>query len=116
VSMAFVLQLAGAILAEAAISLLGLGPSNVVSLGIMLHWALLWESVRTGAWWAFVPPTLLLTFIAFSLLMLQSSMNEVFNPRLRTGGVAAARRRLAGAELRQTQAPVGAGVAPDPGA
>jgi len=113
VSMAFVLQLASAILNEAGLSLLGLGPSNVVSLGIMLHWALLWESVRTGAWWAFVPPTLLLTFIAFSLLMLQSSMNEVFNPRLRTGG-AQARRRLARPELRQ--APVGAGVTADTGA
>jgi peptide/nickel transport system permease protein len=114
VTMAFVLQLASAILAEAALSLLGLGPSNVVSLGIMLHWALLWESVRTGAWWAFVPPTILLTFIAFSLLMLQSSLNEVFNPRLATGGVAQARRRLAQLELRQ--APVGAGVAADTGA
>jgi peptide/nickel transport system permease protein len=111
VTMAFVLQLASAILAEAALSLLGLGPSNVVSLGIMLHWALLWESVRTGAWWAFVPPTILLTLIAFSLLMLQTSLNEVFNPRLRTEG--AARRRLAqpGAGLAAA-APVGAGLAP----
>src|SRR5207237_1542875 len=85
ISLAFVLQLATAILAEAGLSLLGLGPSNTVSLGIMLYWALLWESVRTGAWWAFVPPTLLLTVIAFALLMLQSSLNEVFNPRLQKG-------------------------------
>jgi peptide/nickel transport system permease protein len=112
VSMAFVLQLASAILNEAALSLLGLGPPNVVSLGIMLHWALLWESVRTGAWWAFVPPTLLLTFIAFSLLMLQSSMNEVFNPRLRTGGAAQARRRLA---LRPAPVGTGTAVTADPG-
>jgi peptide/nickel transport system permease protein len=83
VVMAFVLQLSSGVLQEAALSMLGLGPSNVVSLGIMLHWALLWESVRTGAWWAFVPPTLLLTMIAFSLLLLQSSADEIFNPRLR---------------------------------
>lgn len=81
--MAFVLQLTSGILQEAALSMLGLGPSNSVSLGIMLHWALLWESVRTGAWWAFVPPTILLTIIAFALLLLQSSLDEVFNPRLR---------------------------------
>jgi peptide/nickel transport system permease protein len=87
ICMAFVLQVSGAILAEAALSLLGLGPSNGVSLGIMLHWALAWESVRTGAWWAFVPPTLLLTLIAFALLMLQSSLDEVFNPRLRRGAI-----------------------------
>jgi peptide/nickel transport system permease protein len=81
--MAFVLQVSGAILVEASLSMLGLGPNNVVSLGIMLQWALLWESVRTGAWWAFLPPTVLLSVIAFSLLMLQSSVDEIFNPRLR---------------------------------
>jgi peptide/nickel transport system permease protein len=81
--MAFVLQLTSGILQEAALSMLGLGPSNSISLGIMLFWALLWESIRTGAWWAFVPPTLMLTLIAFSLLLLQSSLDEVFNPRLR---------------------------------
>ena len=83
VVMAFVLQLSSGILQEAALSMLGLGPSGNVSLGIMLQWALLWESVRTGAWWAFVPPTLFLTLIAFSLLLLQSSIDEIFNPRLR---------------------------------
>jgi len=85
--MAFVLQVSSAILTEAALSLLGLGPSNGVSLGIMLHWALATEAVRTGAWWAFVPPTVLLTLIAFSLLMMQSSLDEVFNPRLRRGAI-----------------------------
>jgi peptide/nickel transport system permease protein len=84
VFLAFVLQMASGILQEAALSLLGLGPGGkTISLGIMLYWSLLWESVRTGAWWAFVPPTLFLTVIAFSLLLLQSSLDEVFNPRLR---------------------------------
>lgn len=90
VVMAFVLQVSGAILAESALSMLGLGPSGSVSLGTMLNWALQWGSVRTGAWWAFLPPTLMLTLIAFSLLLLQSSLDEVFNPRLRRGK---ARRR-----------------------
>lgn len=83
VVMAFVLQLSSGVLQEAALSMLGLGPTMNVSLGIMLQWALLWESVRTGAWWAFVPPAFLLTLIAFSLLLLQSSIDEIFNPRLR---------------------------------
>lgn len=85
VVMALVLQMSGAILTEAALSMLGLGPSGVVSLGIMLQWALVWGSVRVGAYWAFLPPTLMLTLIAFSLLLLQSSLDEVFNPRLRRG-------------------------------
>jgi peptide/nickel transport system permease protein len=95
ICMAFVLQVSGAVLNEAALSMLGLGPSGGVSLGIMLHWALAWESVRTGAWWAFVPPTLLLTLLAFALLMLQSSLDEVFNPRLRRHTRAIRRRRTA---------------------
>jgi peptide/nickel transport system permease protein len=81
--MAFVLQLNSGILQEAALSMLGLGIARGVSLGIMLQWSLLYESVRTGAWWAFFPPTIFLTLIAFSLLLLQSSIDSVFNPRLR---------------------------------
>lgn len=101
VVMAFVLQVSGAILAEATLSLLGLGPANSVSLGIMLYWALAWGSVRTGAWWAFLPPTIMLSIVSFSLLLLQSSLDEVFNPRLRRGkakrkkAVAPARAQLA---------------------
>ncbi|MBN1172314.1 MAG: ABC transporter permease [Micromonosporaceae bacterium] len=83
VVMVFVLQVSSAILAEASLSLLGLGPSNGTSLGMMLHWALAWESVRNNAWWAFVPPTVMLTLVAFGFLLLQSSLDEVFNPRLR---------------------------------
>jgi peptide/nickel transport system permease protein len=93
--MAFVLQVSSAILSEAALSLLGLGPSNGVSLGIMLHWSLAWEAVRTGAWWAFVPPTMMLTLVAFALLMLQSSLDEVFNPRLRRGSARSRRPKAA---------------------
>jgi peptide/nickel transport system permease protein len=88
VVMAAVLQVSGAILFESTLSLLGLGPGDATSLGTMLYWAIAWGSVRTGAWWAFVPPTLMLTLIVFSLLLLQSSLNEVFNPRLRRGRAA----------------------------
>jgi peptide/nickel transport system permease protein len=88
VVMAAVLQVSSAILFESTLSLLGLGPANATSLGTMLYWAIAWGSVRTGAWWAFVPPTLMLTLIVFGLLLLQSSLNEVFNPRLRRGRAA----------------------------
>ncbi|MGI8459971.1 MAG: ABC transporter permease [Propionibacteriaceae bacterium] len=85
VVMAFVLQMVGGILAEATLSLLGLGASGSTSLGIMLYWALVWGSVRVGALWAFLPPTLMLTLIAFAFFLLQSSLTEIFNPRLRQG-------------------------------
>ncbi|WP_112135437.1 ABC transporter permease [Glycomyces dulcitolivorans] len=81
--MAFVIQLYGAILAEAALSLLGLGPAGTASLGVMLHWAIAWESIRGGQWWVFLTPTVFITAITFSLLLVQSSLDTVFNPRLR---------------------------------
>lgn len=81
--MAFVLQLTGGILAEATLSMLGLGPFQTVSLGTMLHWSLLWEAVRVGAWWAFVPPTVFLSITSFSLMLMNAGMDEVFNPTLR---------------------------------
>ncbi len=85
VVMAWVLQLASAIITEATLSMLGLGPSGTNTLGMELHWALAFQSVSSGAWWAFLPPTIVLTLISFSLLYLQSSLDEVFNPRLRRG-------------------------------
>jgi peptide/nickel transport system permease protein len=97
--MACILQISGAILFESTLSMLGLGASNTTSLGSMLYWAIQWGSVRTGAWWAFVPPTLMLTLIVFSLLLLQSSLNEVFNPRLRRGRAARKKAVKEGTEL-----------------
>lgn len=81
--LAFILQLNTGVLQEATLSMLGLGIDKGISLGIMLQWALLWEAVRKAEWWAFLPPTLFLTLIAFSLLLIQSSIDEIFNPRLR---------------------------------
>lgn len=83
--MAFVLQVASGILNEATLSMLGLGPLGSISLGTMMSWALMSEAVRTGAWWAFIPPVVLIALITFSLKYVNSGMDEVFNPRLRRG-------------------------------
>ncbi len=106
--MAWVLQLASAILAESTLSMLGLGPSGANSLGKQLFWALAFQAVATGAWWAFLPPTIVLTMISFGLLYLQSSLDEVFNPRLRRGkkknlAKAAARRAEAARKLAENE-------------
>lgn len=93
--MAFTLQLASAVLTEAALSLLGLGPTDTISLGILLQWSLLWEALRLGHWWTFIPPTFFLAIVSFGLLMLNSSLDEIYNPRLRTGVGEAEAQRLA---------------------
>ena len=64
------------------------------------HWALAFQAVATGAWWAFLPPTIVLTLISFGLLYLQSSLDEVFNPRLRRGK----KKNLAAAAKRREEA------------
>ena len=84
VFMSLILQISGGILTEAAISMLGLGPSNVVSLGTMLSWALMFEAPRVGAWWAFIPPAIAITLITFSLYLMNTAMDEFFNPKLRS--------------------------------
>ncbi len=84
VVMAFILQTASGILQEASISMLGLGPYNTVSLGIMMNWALLFEAPVAGAWWAFIPTALVIASITFSLFMMNSGMDEVFNPKIRS--------------------------------
>ena len=84
VVMAFIIQLASGILAEASISMLGLGPLNTVSLGVMLNWALMFEAPVSGAWWAFLPPAAIIGAITFSLYLMNLGMDEIFNPKIRS--------------------------------
>jgi peptide/nickel transport system permease protein len=81
--MVFILQTATGILSEATISMLGLGPYDSVSLGKILNEALRNEALSDGVWWAFFPAMALITVIAFALYVINTSMEGVFNPRLR---------------------------------
>jgi peptide/nickel transport system permease protein len=78
--MVFILQTATGILTEASISMLGLGPYDSVSLGRILNEAIRNEALTDGAWWAFMPAALLVTVIAFSLYIINTAMEGVFNP------------------------------------
>jgi peptide/nickel transport system permease protein len=81
--MVFILQTATGILSEAGISMLGLGPYDSISLGKILNDARANEALADGAWWAFMPAMVLVTVIAFSLYVINTAMEGVFNPRLR---------------------------------
>ncbi|MHA2502153.1 MAG: ABC transporter permease [Candidatus Kariarchaeaceae archaeon] len=83
IALVFAITLGAAILTEAGISVVGLGPENTVTLGILLERALAFESIRLGYWWIFVTPGILLTAFMFSIYLIQSNMDAVFNPRLR---------------------------------
>jgi len=85
VVMALILQISTAILAEAQLSMLGLGPNTAeeATLGLMMHWATMFSAWQVGAWWAFVPVVLVIALIAFSLNLMNTGLDQVFNPQLR---------------------------------
>jgi len=83
VFMVFILQIASGILSESAISMIGLGPLDTQSLGIILNDAKANGALGDGVWWAFIPSTVLITLIVFALYLINTSMEGVFNPRLR---------------------------------
>jgi len=85
VFMAFILFVNGGILGEAGLSLIGVGPTRGVTLGLMLQWAALMEAVRRGLWWWFIPPGAVIVAATSSLIIVSTAMDEVFNPRLRRG-------------------------------
>ena len=83
VVMVFIIQIASGILVEASISMIGLGPYDSISLGIILDQAMRNEALGDGAWWAFIPATVLITVVVFALYTINTSMEGIFNPRLR---------------------------------
>ncbi len=85
VVMAFILQISSAILAEAQLSLLGLGPktTEIPTLGIMMNWAMLYSAHLNGSWWAYFPVILTIALISFSLNLMNTGLDQVFNPTLR---------------------------------
>jgi len=85
VIMALILQISGAILAEAGLSILGLGPktTDVPTLGLMMNWAMIYQAQILGKWWAYFPVIVVIALIAFSLNLMNTGLDQVFNPALR---------------------------------
>jgi peptide/nickel transport system permease protein len=83
VFMVFIIQTASGIISESCISMIGLGPYDSVSLGTILNDAMRNEALSDGAWWAFMPATVLISMIVFAFYVINTSMEGVFNPRLR---------------------------------
>ncbi|MDR1266657.1 MAG: ABC transporter permease [Propionibacteriaceae bacterium] len=72
-----------AILGEAGLSFLGLGANGSFTLGTILYFA--WQSLALtqGAWWWFVPPGLLIALVGMALSLINFSIDEIINPKLR---------------------------------
>jgi len=72
----------GAILSEAGLSFLNLGPAEV-SWGRMLQWAFEHAALTRGAWWVVIPPGLCITLLCLSFVFIGYTLDRVLNPRLR---------------------------------
>ena len=85
VVMALILQISLGILAEAALSIIGLGPrtTEVPTLGLMMQWAMIYQAQILGKWWAYFPVIVVIALIAFSLNLMNTGLNQVYNPALR---------------------------------
>ena len=85
VVMAMILQISSAILAEAGLSILGLGPrtTEVPTLGLMMNWAMIYQAHILGKWWAYFPVLVVIALITFSMNLMNTGLDQVFNPALR---------------------------------
>lgn len=72
-----------AIGASVALAFIGLTNLNSWSLGTMLYWAESQQALQLGAWWWFVPPGLAVALMGTSLVLLNTGIDELGNPRLR---------------------------------
>jgi len=79
----FILLFGGSILAAATLDFLGLGPSQVMSLGQMMNAAVSNAALQLGYWWWFIPPGIGVTAIVGGLYVMNVGLDEVFNPKLR---------------------------------
>lgn len=72
-----------AILTEATLSFLGIGPFDGVSWGKTLEAAAAASAVKLGEWWFFVPAGFAITTVVLSFTLVGNAIDRVLNPKLR---------------------------------
>jgi peptide/nickel transport system permease protein len=85
IAASFVNTVLYAIGASVALAFAGLTDVNSWSLGTILYWAQTDSALQTNAWWWIVPAGLAVALIGTSLVLLNSGIDEIGNPRLRAG-------------------------------
>jgi len=97
IAASFVNTVLYAIGASVALAFIGVADLNSWSLGTMLYWAQSQQALQLGAWWWFVPPGLAVALMGTGLVLLNTGIDELGNPRLRDAANAS---RIAGRWLR----------------
>lgn len=89
-----VLTIAVAVFDETALSFLGLGDPARVSLGKLIENAFERAAISTGAWWAIVPPGIVVMLLILSCSLLGQALEDSLNPRLKVAHLSARTFRL----------------------
>jgi peptide/nickel transport system permease protein len=78
-----VLSVSSGILAAIGLEVLGLGPSHLPSLGMLIFWSQFYDAVFRGIWWWYLPPIVVLVLIFIGLFLIATGLDQISNPRLR---------------------------------
>ena len=94
-----------ALMAEAGLEFLGLGDPTIITWGTMLFWAQSNSAFIVGAWWDMVVPGTAIAIFGGGLALLNMSIDQLSNPKLKTGGYIKTWRRMkSDIEARRTEA------------
>jgi len=75
----------------AALYFLGFGNLGETSWFTILYWAQNASALQQGSWWVFAPPGLAIALLGTACALINSGIDEISNPRLRTERVKAPR-------------------------
>jgi peptide/nickel transport system permease protein len=78
---AFAMLFSYSIMAEVGLTLVGVGMTKDVTLGLMLYVAQIYANISQGIWWTIVSPSIMVTLIFLSLYMIATSIDELFSYR-----------------------------------
>lgn len=82
--MGFAFSTVGAMVSEVGLEAIGLGPANIVTLGLMINYANQWTAYSRGLYHLLLIPVGLLVLIFMSITLINRGMEEHVNPRLQT--------------------------------
>lgn len=80
--MGFAFSTVGAMVGEVGIAAVGLGPSNIITLGMMINYAQSWQAFTRGLYGLLLVPIGVLILVFMAITMINRGMEEYLNPRL----------------------------------
>lgn len=101
ISSGFVGTVIYAIMAQATLEFIGFGDPLSVTWGNMLHNANKTAALQVGAWWELLGPCLALVLLGTGLTLINFSIDEISNPRLKADRIMTSYRRAKKREAKE---------------